>query len=51
MGGALLQNTLHLGATPHTHLILFFIVLVLVFGASKSYKESLSPWKKEQLLV
>ena len=28
-----------------------YIVLVLVFGDSKSYLESLSPWNKEQLLV
>jgi hypothetical protein len=38
---------LELHLTPH--LVFFFIVLVVVFGASKSYLESLSPWKKELL--
>jgi hypothetical protein len=38
---------LELHLTPH--LVFFFKVLVVVFGASKSYLESLSPWKKELL--
>jgi hypothetical protein len=38
---------LELHLTPH--LAFFFIVLVVVFGASQSYLESLSPWKKELL--
>jgi hypothetical protein len=49
-GGAHLTThniILELHLTPH--LVFFFIVLVVVFGASKSYLESLSPWKKELL--
>jgi hypothetical protein len=38
---------LELHLTPHR--VFFFIILVVVFGASKRYLESLSPWKKELL--
>ena len=44
MGGALLYTHLILGSTPPPSLVLFY--LLVVFGASKSIKESLDPWKK-----